>query len=164
MVESFTCSICGKLATIHLTQIINNKVHKIDLCEQCAQQKAIMDAEVISFMEMVTKPFVDKKTARDLELTLKCKVCKCELKDFKKEGRLGCEHCYEYLKPALDGLLEKLYKNKKHLGKCPMRGSKGQSKKRQLDLLDHQIAEAIKHEQYEEAALFRDQKKALESA
>ena len=36
MANPIKCSLCGKPATVHLTQIINNKVHKVDLCEACA--------------------------------------------------------------------------------------------------------------------------------
>jgi len=32
-------------STVHLTQIVNNKIHKVDLCEECAQAKGVTDPE-----------------------------------------------------------------------------------------------------------------------
>ena len=35
------CDVCKKIeATVHLTEIINNKVTKLHLCEQCAKNKS----------------------------------------------------------------------------------------------------------------------------
>ena len=36
------CNICKKeIATIHLTEIINNKIKEIHVCEKCAKEKGI---------------------------------------------------------------------------------------------------------------------------
>ena len=38
------CCVCKqKEATVHLTQIEGEKVHKVDLCEDCAKQKGVND-------------------------------------------------------------------------------------------------------------------------
>jgi len=38
------CSICKeKTATVHLTQIVGDKMQKMDLCEDCAKAKGIND-------------------------------------------------------------------------------------------------------------------------
>ena len=39
MASNLKCDLCSKPATVHLTQIVNNQVHKVDLCEACAQAK-----------------------------------------------------------------------------------------------------------------------------
>ena len=36
MANSLKCDLCSKPATVHLTQIVNSKIHKVDLCEACA--------------------------------------------------------------------------------------------------------------------------------
>ena len=43
MATPLKCDLCSKPATVHLTQIVNNKVHKVDLCEECAQAKGVTD-------------------------------------------------------------------------------------------------------------------------
>ena len=38
------CCICKeKEAKVHLTQIVNDKMQKVDLCEQCAKEKGVND-------------------------------------------------------------------------------------------------------------------------
>ena len=43
MASPLKCDLCTNPATVHLTQIVNNKVHKVDLCEACAQAKGVTD-------------------------------------------------------------------------------------------------------------------------
>ena len=37
-----------KQATVHLTQILNGQMHKMDLCESCAQAKGVTNPENLS--------------------------------------------------------------------------------------------------------------------
>ena len=55
MAENLKCSICNKEATVHLTQIVNNKIHKVDLCESCAQKKGVTDPEGFSLADLLSK-------------------------------------------------------------------------------------------------------------
>ena len=55
MGESIQCQICDKLATVHLTQIIQNKIHKVHLCEECAQEKGVTDPDGLSFEDLFSK-------------------------------------------------------------------------------------------------------------
>ena len=42
MANPLKCNFCArKPATVHLTQIVNNKVHNVDLREECAQSKGV---------------------------------------------------------------------------------------------------------------------------
>ena len=42
------CHHCDKQATVHLTQILNGQMHKMDLCESCAQAKGVTNPENLS--------------------------------------------------------------------------------------------------------------------
>ena len=61
MANPLKCDLCSKPATVHLTQIVNNKVHKVDLCETCAQAKGVTDpsgfslADLLQTIEMTRK-------------------------------------------------------------------------------------------------------------
>ena len=46
MAKSVKCCLCDQPATVHLTQIINNKMLKVDLCEACASEKGLIGAQV----------------------------------------------------------------------------------------------------------------------
>ena len=48
------CSLCKKnAATIHYTEVINNKMQKIHLCEDCARQKGIDSELPFSFSDVL---------------------------------------------------------------------------------------------------------------
>ena len=55
MSENLKCSHCNKPATVHLTQIVNNKIIKVDLCESCAQAKGVTDSEGYSLADLLSK-------------------------------------------------------------------------------------------------------------
>src|SRR5690606_15825617 len=93
MGESLNCHLCGKPATVHLTQIVDNKIHKVDLCEQCAQSKGVTDPEGFSLAELLTHaPIVQEQVVSD---PIICPDCGFTPTDFKKKGRFGCPTCYE---------------------------------------------------------------------
>ena len=52
MAENLKCSHCNNPATVHLTQIVNNKIIKVDLCESCAQAKGVTDPEGFSLADL----------------------------------------------------------------------------------------------------------------
>ena len=52
MANSLKCDLCSKPATVHLTQIVNNKIHKVDLCEACAQAKGVTDPSGFSLADL----------------------------------------------------------------------------------------------------------------
>ena len=56
MSKNIKCNACEKLATVHLTQIVDKQIHKIDLCEECAKEKGVADPEGFSFSDMFGDP------------------------------------------------------------------------------------------------------------
>lgn len=49
------CSICKeKQATVHLTQIANDKMQKVDLCEECARTKGVNDPTGFSLADLLS--------------------------------------------------------------------------------------------------------------
>ena len=48
------CCICKeKEAKVHLTQTVNNKMRKVDLCEQCAKDKGVNDPAGFSLANLL---------------------------------------------------------------------------------------------------------------
>jgi len=48
------CSICrAKEATVHLTQIAGEEIQKLDVCEDCAQQKGVNDPAGFSLADLL---------------------------------------------------------------------------------------------------------------
>ena len=59
MASPLKCDICEKPATVHLTQILNNQAHKVDLCEDCARAKGITDSSDFSLADLLINEVSD---------------------------------------------------------------------------------------------------------
>lgn len=162
MAESLQCSNCGQVATVHLTQIINNKIIKVDLCESCAQTNGVTDPEAFSLTELLQK--THGAGPPSVEPQLDCPDCGLTTADFRRTGRLGCASCFEVFAPLLRPALEDMHMGTQHQGKVPERALSRQDVYRQLDSLQNALVAAIAEEAYEEAAKLRDQIHAIESS
>lgn len=162
MGDSLHCDLCGKPATVHLTQIVKNQIQKVDLCEECAQSKGVTDPEGFSLADLLAKSFAGP--TEDTEThpgNLVCESCGCSSTNFKKTGRLGCAACYDALKPMLLPLIAGLHKDSTHKGKIPARQFRDLSLRltlrRELENVERELQDAVKQENFEAAARCRDQ-------
>jgi protein arginine kinase activator len=159
------CTICKeKPATVHLTQIVGDKMQKLDLCEDCAKTKGINDPTSFGLADLDL--MLGLGASQQLEqaaggVELKCPRCGFTQADFKKSGRLGCPECYKTFADGLAGLLKTMHKGTRHTGKAPeaLRATRENADK--LKTLQTKLARAIKDENYEQAALLRDEIKQL---
>jgi protein arginine kinase activator len=161
------CDICGKNpATVHLTEIIDEQMNELHLCEECARHKsAQMEqkfglSELLAGMASAEKPMVDKEAE-----SLKCPSCNLSYADFKKIGRLGCGQCYTAFREFLGPLLKRIHGSNLHVGKSPLKAARPLKKK--IDIVDMQelrnkLQQAVTGEAFEEAARIRDQIRDLE--
>lgn len=158
------CQICGKkTATVHLTEIINDQMTELHLCEHCAKEKGIAGLGQPFGLQDLLAGLVDLGTpvTSDKKTILQCPNCKMKYEDFRKVGRLGCSQCYDTFKESLEPLLKKIHGSIQHLGKGPMRDGEGFKTKRTLQNLHLKLQKAIQAEAFEEAAKIRDQIKNL---
>ena len=93
------CDNCNERpAAIHLTQIVDNSVTTVHLCEQCAAEKGVQTgASTAKFPISGLMASVGQGAAALLhgEDDSTCGFCGARLQDFRETGRLGCSHCYE---------------------------------------------------------------------
>jgi protein arginine kinase activator len=159
MAESMNCDICGKPATVHLTQIINNKIKKIDLCESCAQEKGVTDPDNFSLSDLVgsTGSNIAEEYIEQDASGLRCPNCGTTPNSFKKHGRLGCPQCYDALRPILMPMFENMHKGSIHKGKKPAGIAEKHLLLAELNDLEVNLKKAIEEERYEDAASYRDQ-------
>jgi protein arginine kinase activator len=159
------CSICKeKPATVHLTQIVGDKMQKLDLCEDCAKAKGINDPTSFSLAD--ADVLFGLGASQEIEqsgggVETKCTRCGFSQADFKKSGRLGCPECYRTFAEGLESLLKTMHKGTRHAGKVPeaLRASREQSD--HLKLLQKKLAKAIEDENFEQAAQLRDEIKQI---
>jgi protein arginine kinase activator len=162
------CSVCKeKPATVFLTHIENDKMHKVNLCEDCAKNKGVDNPTSFSLAD--ADLLLGLGAAQEITQTaggteLKCPRCGFSQADFKKSGRLGCPDCYEVFAEGLEGLLKTMHKGIRHAGKAPEALRQSRDKAERLKLLEKKLAKAIESEDFEQAAKLRDELKELNPA
>ncbi|MEI6862851.1 MAG: UvrB/UvrC motif-containing protein [Candidatus Omnitrophota bacterium] len=158
------CEVCKKKeATVHLTEIINDKVAKLNLCEGCAKDKGTEMEEHFGLNDLLAG-LADLGTTTEPELlqTVKCPSCGFTYQDFKKVGRFGCGDCYEAFKKQLGPLLKRIHGADRHTGKIPLMVGKTVKDTRNLQDLKAKMENAIQTEDFEEAARLRDVIKGMD--
>lgn len=154
MANPVKCDFCSQPATVHLTQIVNNKVHNVDLCEECAQSKGVTNPGGFSLADLLLKNTLAPTAAA---AGLRCEQCGFTQNDFKKQGRFGCPACYDTFRALIEPMLDGMHKGTKHAGKVPQASLVRQNYHERLAKLELDLSEAVKSERYEEAARFRDE-------
>jgi protein arginine kinase activator len=142
-------------AKVHLTQIVGDKMQKVDLCEECAKQKGVNDPAGFSLADLLLGLGATQEisTAEDV----KCPNCGFTQADFKKAGRLGCSHCYATFADGLEGLLKSMHKGVKHIGKVPAALRQSRDLNDRLKHLQKKLDKAVTSEDFEQAASLRDE-------
>lgn len=160
------CDICGKNpATVHLTEIIDEQMNELHLCEECAHQKSAQMEQQFGLSDLLAGLVEFEKPAKEMaeSVAVKCANCALTYADFKKIGRLGCGECYNAFRKYLGVLLKKIHGSNQHVGKSPFKAAaKVIGKKIDLQELRRRLQQAIEMEAFEEAAQIRDQIKELE--
>ena len=168
------CDICGKKkATVHLTEIVDEQMSEMHLCEECARQKSAQMEQQFGLADLLaglSQAAPSSKESR--EGGLKCSGCGLNYEDFRKFGRLGCSQCYISFKEHLGGLLRKIHGSNRHLGKVPSTFQRESPmavsttaallSSENLEDLRKQLQSAIAAEDFEKAAMLRDKIRSLE--
>jgi protein arginine kinase activator len=157
------CDVCKcNDATVFLTQILEGKMHKVNLCEACSKEKGVQDPTSFALADLL----LGIGAAEEIEkgaTARKCAVCGFSQADFKKTGRLGCSECYVIFAEGLCSLLKAMHKGTEHVGKSPERAQRTIALSQQMRSLTENLRKAVAAENYETAASLRDQIKQLEN-
>ncbi len=158
------CELCKQIqATVHLTEIVNDQMSELHLCEACANQKGAQVESHFGLADLLSELADFGKTPEAEEVATKaCPSCSMTYDDFRKVGRLGCAQCYQTFKRSLGGLLKRIHGSPLHVGKSPARLVKPAKAKTELAELKKKLSRAIEQEAFEEAARLRDQVRRME--
>lgn len=154
-----TCMICKQTpAKVHLTQIVGDKMQKVDLCEDCAKTKGVNDPAGFSLADLL----LGLGASQEMEQAsggeeVKCSHCGFTQADFKKAGRLGCAECYVTFADGLEGLLKTMHKGTRHAGKVPQALQQTRDLSDRLKTLQKKLDKAVSSEDFEQAASLRDE-------
>ena len=157
------CCICKeKEATVHLTQIAGDKMQKVDLCEECAKTKGVNDPTGFSLADLLLGLGASQELEQSAAgVELKCPRCGFTQADFKKAGRLGCPECYKTFADGLETLLKSMHKGTRHVGKVPESLRQTRELSDRLMELQKKLNKAVEDENFEQAALLRDEIKNM---
>ncbi|MBN1688329.1 MAG: UvrB/UvrC motif-containing protein [Candidatus Omnitrophica bacterium] len=153
------CNLCGtKEATIHLTEIINNQMIEIHICEECANEKGTDFKTHFSFGDLLGGIPESGKSPKTGEKKLpnRCPSCGLTYEQFGKTGRLGCGACYDSFARLLIPLIKRIQRSIRHVGKKPGKVLSEQKSPQTLKDLQERLRKCIQGEEFEEAARLRD--------
>ena len=154
------CDVCQKNdATVYLTQIVEGKMQKVNLCEHCAKEKGVSDPTGFAMADLLLGLGATQQIEHGGQPAQKCPVCGFTQIDFKKTGRLGCSACYDTFADGLANLLKGMHKGTAHVGKVPARAIQSIERESQVRDLQRDLRKAVAAEDYETAAQLRDQLK-----
>ena len=173
---------CEREATVHLTEIVNDTITKLHLCEEHAKQKGTEMEQHFGIADLLQglAEYAQPAAVQQAPVKkLKCSNCGMLYDDFRKIGRLGCAECFTSFKGHLANLLRRIHGSTRHQGKTvavppkaevPFPQSAKISKIKALpraggdvELLKAELRKAIETEAYEEAARLRDKIRLLEA-
>lgn len=163
------CQVCKKHeATIHLTEIAGGKRAEMHLCQACAIEQGVAVKSQMPINELLSSLLdaapTEDEISTDPEKDLICPSCGITLEQFRKNALLGCPDDYEVFEKALTPLIEKAQDgHTTHCGKIPAKTPGDTKKQVQLLNLRQQLDNAVKTEDYEQAAKLRDQINELEN-
>ncbi|MGE5632803.1 MAG: UvrB/UvrC motif-containing protein [Caulobacteraceae bacterium] len=160
------CEECGKRpASVHITRVENGKKTDMHLCEQCAIQKGLLGISTSFSINDLLAGLLNSGNVsslkKDAVQDVKCDVCGLSYNRFRETGRFGCSNCYKVFGERLNPLFKKLHGNTSHTGKIPDRVGGRIKVLREVEKLKKELDEAIRDEEYEQAAVIRDKIKEI---
>jgi protein arginine kinase activator len=142
---------------VHLTDIVNGHKKEMHLCEACAEKQQLLkhqELNLSAILQAVIGQHIGPLTDELARLT--CPACGIKYMEFKAEGRLGCPHDYAVFHAALEPLLDRIHRARRHVGKIPRHTVANAARHTELVQLRQKLRRAVETEAYEEAARLRD--------
>lgn len=150
-------------AVVHLTQIAQEQVVTLHLCERCAAEKGVESTASLaktpvgSFLASMGKGLEAQAVLPGITPPGACPTCGATLADFRESGRLGCADCYRAFEGPLRDLLRRLHGSSRHLGeRYAAEGVEPAPAAPDAAQLRQQLQLAIETENFELAAELRD--------
>ena len=166
------CEKCKKNeARINLVKIINGEKQQIWLCEECAKNisnipflNSIPDGAGFPFQEILNGLLtgVENSKPRKQRIKPSCPTCGLTYDEFKKIKKVACSDCYSVFKEPIKAIIKNTYGEKVHKGRIPNRIHKEFFQRDKLKNLKQQLQILIEEEQYEKAAIIRDEIRQIE--
>ena len=156
------CDNCGKNpATTHLKTVVNGVVHENHLCSYCAANQGYGNIGKLSLTNMLASMF-GESISSGKPISKRCECCGASFSDIAQSGRVGCSECYNTFRQELMPSLNRLHGKAVHIGNAPYEQKPEETVQDKIKKLKAQLSDAIKAEEFENAAKLRDEISALE--
>ncbi len=148
------CEGCGENpAEIHFTEVEAGHKKTQWLCRSCAAERGLF-VEVTAAAPPTAGAWIPAREPE--EAGGRCPSCGMDLATFTKEGKLGCERCYEVFQAQLVPILRRLHQATEH--RPPREEMDAAARlRRVLRALRRELADAVRQEEFELAARLRDE-------
>jgi len=173
-----TCEKCKKkIATVHLTEIIKGVKSEVHLCEDCAREIGL-NSKLSNFSLTIPDflSFLNDDSEQEFHAPREQAVCRrCGTTVMKRSVLLkaGCPHCYIHLKDAVHERLVEIggstfYSGRRPDSFIPISAEEVNSfddiidEENDILWLKGRLDDAVKNEEYEQAAQLRDKIRELE--
>lgn len=160
------CEQCGEReAVVHLTQIADDQVTVVHLCEKCAADRGV-DTGAAQGQTPLGGFLATLSGLGELPVPAgapeRCPGCGASFDDFRRTGRLGCAVCYTTFAAPLRDLMRRLHGATAHAGERyrdagPGGEAAAGDDSANMASLQSQLRAAIDSEDFELAARLRDQ-------
>lgn len=156
------CQKCGEQeAEIHLTEIAEGEMVTSHLCSACASEKgleATLPVETAPLADFLAQIGEGEEGGDLTGVEENCPYCGTSTNDFRQTGRLGCSECYAHFASQLRGLLRRVHGATQHMGKVYLaQATDIDDSEARLATLKRRLERAVEIEDFEAAALLRDQ-------
>jgi len=164
------CEKCNqKQATILVQKSINGNKTEMHLCQDCSSNEIdagiSIDTLFNGLLNSILTAAVEKHSHHKAHALYEpCPTCGMSYQQFKSTGRLGCENCYRVFSRELQAIIKNVQASHKHEGKYPQNFGHDMFIEKEAIRLRKLMDEAIRSENFEEAARLRDEIKGMESS
>jgi protein arginine kinase activator len=161
------CDICNENeAVIFVHQVIMGKQAQVNLCEHCAHERGIHTHSSQEEMTLQTLINEIKAAANLIQQQLDprvCPVCGTSIFNIRRDHAVGCPECYHFFRSDIKDIMENSGILGHYSGSVPPRLAQFRSALNDKAHIREKMEECVASEDYEGAALYRDQLRQLES-
>ncbi|EJZ70918.1 UvrB/UvrC motif-containing protein [Lachnoanaerobaculum sp. OBRC5-5] len=171
-------------ANVFYTEIIDgDQKNEHHLCSKCAgeidQYSSLFDKD-FSFSKLLSGILGDvfEKEENNEYRQIVCPTCNTRYDDFIKNSMFGCKDCFEVFNLLINDNIKQIHGNDTHVGKVPKNYHKNDkilpksivtdsidnifnNEDKKIENLKHKLEDAIKKEDFAQAAILRDKIKTI---
>jgi protein arginine kinase activator len=162
------CSSCDKeRATVHIINIAGEKFSDLHLCEDCARaQGYIFGPNEVSFEDVVHRLITDNAEAgspvqKEAVYDKPCPNCGNTVKEILMNHSIHCEEDVTEFRKEIEVIIDTIHGTVRHTGKTHLPNTGDSRSQQMISVLERQLDQAVKAEDYERAALIRDKIREL---